>query len=739
MSRTSRHCQRCPAAPLPAAALRRLVQALGSAGWGALLLGALPGAVQAQQAEAGDNLEPVVITASPRAQRLVDAPYAIGVVGSESLRAAGPMINLSEAMAQVPGLVVANRNNYAQDLQISSRGFGARAGFGVRGLRLYTDGIPATMPDGQGQVGHFDLAGAERIEVLRGPFSALYGNSSGGVIAVFSQPVRQANAEASLDLGSHGLHQIRLGAAAALGEGFEIATSVQAMALDGFRPQSEASRGLFNLRLGWRGEHDRVTVLANHQRQRADDPLGLSRDQFNQDPDSTTPQAESFDTRKTIDQTQLGASWVHRFGSTGLVQSQLAAYAGERNPVQYLAIAATTQTNARHGGGIIDFTRRYGGIEGRLLWRFADQVDVVTGVNLETQRDDRQGYENYTGTVTAPVYGLQGTLRRDELNTARTREAFAQADWRFAPDWQASLGLRSGQLEVEVKDRYIRTGTANGDDSGSRTFSYTNPVAGLRWSLSPQLTLHASAAQGYESPTLGELAYPASTSASGFNTTLQAQTSRQFELGAKWRSAGLALDFALFDIRTDDEIGIAFNQGGRASYQNVGPTKRYGAELAGSWRISPSWRTLASVSLLHATYEDNFYTCSGIPCTAPNTLVPAGNRIAGTQRAGGYAEVAWTPFWSSAAETALEWRAQGRTAVNDSNSDFAAGWGTLNLRYRHRFALSAQDRLELLARVDNLADKRYVGSVIVGDANGRYFEPAAGRSLLASLRYRRLF
>lgn len=726
--------------PPALACARPLPLALGRAGCGNLLAGlaALPLLAGAQTAPA-DNLEAVVITASTRAQRVIDAPYAIGVVSGESLRAAGPMINLSEAMAQVPGLVVANRNNYAQDLQISSRGFGARAGFGVRGLRLYTDGIPATMPDGQGQVGHFDLAGTERIEVLRGPFSALYGNSSGGVIAVFSQPVRETRLEAGVDLGSHGLHQLRLGVAAPIGEGFEIASSLQAMELDGFRPHSEASRGLFNLRLGWRGENDRVTVLTNHQRQRADDPLGLSRQQFTQDPDSTTPEASTYNTRKTIDQTQLGANWVHRFGDSGLTQGQLSAYAGERNPVQYLAIAAGTQANARHGGGVIDFTRRYGGIEGRLLWRFAEQVDVVTGVNLEKQRDDRQGYENYTGPATAPVYGVQGTLRRNEINTAETREAFAQADWRFAPAWQASLGLRSGRLLVEVEDHYLRAGTANGDDSGERTFSYTNPVAGLRWSLSPQLTLHASAAQGYESPTLGELAYPASTTTSGFNTTLQAQTSRQFELGAKWRSAGVALDFALFDIRTSDEIGIAFNQGGRASYQNVGHTKRYGAELAGSWRIGPSWRTLASVSVLQATYEDNFYTCSGIPCTTPNTRVPAGNRIAGTQRTGGYAELAWTPFWSSGAETALEWRAQGSTAVNDSNSDFAAGWGIVNLRYRHRLALSAQDQLELLARIDNVADRRYVGSVIVGDANGRFFEPAMGRNALVSLRYQRKF
>src|SRR5688500_9741582 len=149
-----------------------------------------------------DGTQTVVVTGSLRAQRVLDAPYAIGVVSEKELRDAGPMVNLSEALARVPGLTVSNRNNYAQDLQISSRGFGARAGFGVRGLRLYTDNIPATMPDGQGQVAHFDLAGASRIEVLRGPFSVLYGNSSGGVIALFGTPARTREAEAALDFGS---------------------------------------------------------------------------------------------------------------------------------------------------------------------------------------------------------------------------------------------------------------------------------------------------------------------------------------------------------------------------------------------------------------------------------------------------------------------------------------------------------------------------------------------------------
>ena len=205
-------------------------------------MAALPAAAQI-------GTEPVVVTTSGSEQRVFDTPYAVGVVDADQLRAAGPMVNLSEALARVPGLVVSNRHNYAQDLQINSRGFGARASFGVRGLRLYADGLPASGPDGQGQVTSFDLAGAQRIEVLRGPFSALYGNSSGGVIALVSAAPTKRELTLDADAGSDGLRQVRVGVAAPLGSGFNLRAQVSRFEIDGFRPQSEARRTLGNLRL----------------------------------------------------------------------------------------------------------------------------------------------------------------------------------------------------------------------------------------------------------------------------------------------------------------------------------------------------------------------------------------------------------------------------------------------------------------------------------------------------------
>ncbi len=668
----------------------------------------------------------VVVTGSPTAQRVLDLPFAITAIDVAALRDAGPMINLSEALVQVPGLVVNSRNNYSQDLQMSSRGFGARAAFGVRGLRLYTDGIPATMPDGQGQVAHFDLAGAQRIEVLRGPFSVLYGNSSGGVVAVFTQPVKVAQSEVAVDVGDFGLRQVRLGVAAPLGSGLDLRASVSQFEIDGFRPHSAAERRLANLRLAWRGERDSVTLQVSDHQQPAQDPLGLTPAQFDADPRQTTAVADQFNTRKTSRQTQVGMNWRHQFADDGLLRdATLTAYQGSRGVSAWQAIPATVQAAPTHGGGMVDFDRVYGGVDAKLGWHVA-AVEGVLGISQETQLDNRRGYENFTGPAAAPTaLGVQGRQRRDEANHADSREAYLQAQWALSEALALTGGVRGGQVKLRTDDHYIVL-PGNKDDSGELSYRYTNPVLGLRWTVAPGWALHVSAARGFESPTLGELAYRPGGDG-GFNTGLSGQTSRQMEVGSKWQGAALAAEVAVFQADTDNEIGVLSNSGGRSVFQNVGRTQRRGLELALGWKNAlPGLRLQATATWLQARYQDGFGT--GV------TAVAAGNQIAGTSRASGWAEAAWRST-ALPGEWAVEWRAVAATAANDLNTVYAGGYALMHLRWSGKLALGPADTLELLARVDNALDRRYVGSVIVNDGNSRFFEPGSPRSGLLSARW----
>ena len=714
-----RSTTRQPGRPRPALLAACAAAVLAGAAGGHAAAQAVAGAPAAEGAE-------VLVVGSMVERALADAPYAASVVGAEALRSGGPLVNLSEAMARVPGLVVANRWNYAQDLQISSRGFGARAGFGVRGLRLYSDGIPASGPDGQGQVSHFDLGSAARVEVLRGPFSVLYGNSSGGVVSVLSAPVRATRVEGAVDAGSFGLRQVRVQGESPLGGGLSLRLGAQALSVTGFRPQSEAERRLANLRLGWQDGADSFVAVANVLDQPADDPLGLDRVQFERDPLSVAPVALQYDTRKTTRQSQLGGRWQRRFADGALREASLAAYAGRREVTQFLAIAPGTQANARHGGGVIAFERSYEGAEARLRWAW-DGVDLTAGVAVDRQRDDRQGYENFVGTGPGQQLGVRGALRRDEVNRARSDDAYVQLEWVAAKDWVLSGGLRGGRVALSAQDRYL----ANGDDGGARNFDYASPVIGLRWQAAPGLNLHAALARGFESPTLGELAYRRDGTG-GFNTQLQPQRSRQAELGAKWRASGLAIDATAFEVRVADEIGVATNASGRSSFQNVGATLRKGAELSARWRSGGAFGATLAATWLDASYRDAFLVCAGLPCTAPTVPVAPGNRIAGTSKGSVFAELAWrTPGFG---ELALELRQQGNVVVNDRNSEAAPGYTLGALRWQHRIAVAAGWQAELLVRVDNVEDRRYAGSVIVNDANGRFYETGAPRAWLIALR-----
>ncbi|MDO9093215.1 MAG: TonB-dependent receptor [Rubrivivax sp.] len=692
----------------------------------------------------------VTITASGNERRLFDTPYAVGAVTADALRVAGPGVNLSEALSRVAGITVNNRSNFAQDLQISSRGFGARASFGVRGMRLVSDGIPASGPDGQGQVSHFDLAGAARVEVLRGPFTALFGSSSGGVISIVSAAPTTRRVQLQLDGGSDGLLQGRASIEGPLGDGWSLRAQVSRLHVDGFRPHSSARRTLGNVRLGWEQGADRVLLVLNSLSQPAQDPLGLNQAQFDVDPDQTTgvalPQnmpgeADRFNTRKHTAQDQAGLSWRHRFGGgQALSESQVALYSGRRSVTQWQSIPVATQSNAtnpalteRHPGGVIDFDRRYRGVDARLVWRWAlageRGLQLVAGAAVEDSNEDRRGFENFSGEPATRLLGVTGRLRRDEVNQVRGRDLYAQMEAELTAQWALTFGLRHSRVDFSSDDRFIAG--SNGDDSGSLGFAATKPVAAVQWRASPAFTAYLSLGKGSETPTLNELAYRPD-GAAGLNTELKAQTSRQVELGAKWRDERADADVALFDARSEDEIGVASNRGGRATFRNIGRTQRRGAELSTTVRFTPTLRGLLSATWLEATSSDGFAVCAALPCITPTVPVAAGTQIAGTLQRSGFVELAWAP--SAAWELAAEVRGQGRLPVNDSNSAHAPGFGLLALRVRWQVALPV-GQLDLLARLDNVADRRVVGSVIVNEGNGRFFEPAPGRSALLSLRY----
>ncbi|QHE87715.1 TonB-dependent receptor [Hydrogenophaga sp. BPS33] len=693
---------------------------------GALASLAMAGTVHAQttgERDVAGALAPVVITGSSAWQDRWLAPGSLDVVDGEELRAGQLQINLSEGLGRVPGLVVRNRQNYAQDLQISMRGYGARAPFGVRGVRLYVDGIPASAPDGQGQAANFPLGSADRIEVIRGPFSALYGASAGGVIALYTQDgQRPTEWRSGLVAGANGLWRFSTQVSGQTGTaeqpGWSYTLDAGKFATDGERPQSAASRSTGNLKLSRAHEGGRTVLVLNRQSSQALDPLGLTRAEFDANPRQTTGAATQFNTRKSVSQTQVGLAWEQALG--GGHRLELMGYGGQRAVRQFQAIPSGAQIPAGSAGGVIDLDRDYWGWNAR--WRLdrtydSGRLTVAAGIASDQQSEDRLGYENFVGTT----LGVQGRLRRDETNRASTFDPYVQAEWRTSATTYMA-GLRHSSVRFKSADHYIAPG--NPDDSGAVKFDGWSPVLGVRRELTPQLQAFASLGRGLETPTLNEVAYRPS-GLTGLNSAVNASRSLSAEAGLRGRQGWGSWSATLFETRTQDEIVVLSNTGGRSTFQNAGRTRRHGLELAGLMQWGPFTITPA-LTWMDARYRDGFLTCTASPCAVPTVSVPAGSRLPGLARQQAYLQVAWEPGWANSVFT-LEALHTGRMAVNDRNTDFTAASTVFNLGVRFEQQRGDWTWREFL-RVDNVTDRTYAGSVIVNEGNNRFFEPGAGRA-----------
>lgn len=668
-------------------------------------------------AQAADE-QTMVVTAAPTTVSELDTPAAVSVVNGDEMRQAAPRVNLSESLGAVPGLQVQNRQNYAQDLQLSIRGFGSRSTYGVRGLRIYVDGIPATMPDGQGQTSNIDIGSVDTIEVLRGPFSALYGNSSGGVINVTSQTGTQPpTVEASSYYGSFGTWHYGMKATGAVGDGshagdVDYTVSTNRFTTHGYRDHSGARKNLANARLGVRiNDVSKLTLLLNSVDIKANDAGGLTADEWRDNP-RQSPRGDQYNTRKNTRQTQAGLRYERQLSAQDDLSVMM--YAGERETTQFQSIPRAPQLKPSHAGGVIDLTRHYQGIDTRLTHRgeLLVPVTLTAGLDYENMSERRKGYENFVMVNGAPQYGEQGALRRNERNLMWNVDPYLQTQWQLTDKLSLDAGVRYSSVWFDSNDYYITPG--NGDESGDASYHKWLPAGSLKYALTDAWNVYLSAGRGFETPTINELSYR-SDNQSGLNFGLKPSTNDTVEIGSKTRIGNGLFTAALFQTNTDNEIVVDSSSGGRTSYKNAGKTRRQGMELGLDQQFGESWRLKAAWTWLDATYRTN--VCDDASCN--------GNRIPGIARNMGYASFGYQPEqgWYAGSDI----RYMSDIMANDENTAKAPSWTVVGLTTGYKWSYGRMD-MDLFGRIDNLFDREYVGSVIVNESNGRYYEPAPGRN-----------
>ena len=675
-------------------------------------------------------MDTVVVSASRAEQRSFDTPAAVQSVDRSAIENGGAQVNLSESLVRVPGITILDRENFAQDLQVSIRGFGARSAFGIRGIRLLIDGIPATTPDGQGQASSVSLTSMDHIEVLRGPLAQMYGNSSGGVIQAFSRPA-SATPEFNYQAytGSYDLRRSDYQLSDTVGI-YELLADYAVFDTNGYRKNSAAERKQFNGSMRFNAnEQLRINVVVNQfDMPLALDPLGLTARQLATDPSQAGTGALNYSTRKTVLQNQLGSSATYTLDADHSITTRV--YDGTRDNLQYQSATVPSNGIFPTNGSWVGLNRKYYGLglqyNARSTWNGLP-IEWVSGYEFDRSREYRQGGATLAGQKS-------GSPNRDEDNQSENSDWFAQGRAMVSDALAITSGLRYSTVRFNSTDYYLGD---NFDGSGDISYSAVSPVLGFTRFVTETLNVYANYGQGFETPTLAEMAYQTGTSRPVnplFNTGLSAATSQHYEIGAKWvPNPQTRLDFTLYQINTWSEIVVAASSAGQTSYRNAPSTARFGYELSASNQLTRHLSATLSGSVIDARYTQKFNSGSN--------SVASGNFIPGIPATSVFSELAWSDNATAAykgapamgSRVALEMQHAGRIYANDTNTDAADGHTVFNLAARQRWPVG-KGTLELYARLNNLGGEKYVGSVIVNQTSQQYYEPGLPYNWTAGIR-----
>lgn len=650
----------------------------------------------------------IVVTSPILERNLYDTPAAMSVIKREPIHEAQPKLKLDETLSQVPGIFLQNQENFAQGERIAIRGFGARAPFGVRGVTVMVDGIPYTLPDGQAQLDAIDLDTAERIEVIRGPASVLYGNAAGGVISVTTADGRRQADQTSVRVtgGSNDFGKLSIKNSGSNGP-WSHSISASALNYEGYRDQAKVEKYLFNTKLRRELGNDRsVTAIINLlQNPRSEDPGALTAEQVEADRSQAGKFTEKFDTGQTVDQQVLGLQYQDL--SAGPGELRIKTFYMRRNFEQQLPYP---------GDSRIDYDRNYFGA--RTDYRQSLELAglpfrYVAGVEAREQRDDRIRREMSFG-------GELQDVTADELQTATALGAFAQGDLSLTDQLVLSVGGRFDRIRLKVDDDFA----SDGNQSGNRTFREWSGSTGLSYRYLDSHQAYANISTAFETPTFSEFANP--TGVGGLNPETEPQKSLNHELGLRGQlNNGVDYDLALFWVNVRDEL-IPYELSGsddRTFYRNAGDTTRKGFEAAVGWLFTPSWRIDSALTL--ANYEFDTYRAGG------NSY--GGNRLPGLPEQTWSNRLQWHGLGGTFAT--LETRYIGDMVADDANEVKVDDYWLVNLRGGNNLYAGRNLLLKGFVGIRNLGDKDHFANVRINASNDRYFEPASGRTWYAGLEF----
>jgi iron complex outermembrane recepter protein len=647
----------------------------------------------------------VVITATRSEKPLQWIPSAVSVIDLDQIQAGQKAMTIDEPLTLIPGTVAQNRQNYELGPRISIRGFGSRASFGVRGIRILVDGVPMTTSDGQTQLDNIDLASASRIEVLRGPNAALYGNASGGVIQIFTEDAVHAPSFSFTPfiVGRYGLFRSLVKSSGQINK-FRYTISGSGLSYDGYRGHSTTKNLLLNSKFTYM-PNDKSAVnflfsLVN--RPRADSPGSLTLAQADQDPSQANSRNVTTGSGGDVKEARTALSYRHDSGSHHWWSQVYMARRIVDNPLPF----AWIDLNRWFGGGGIRYSNSSSA--GSMPQR------LTLGIDIQGQWDDRHNFTNEGGDAEAP-------LLLDQDETVRGLGLYVQEELRLHPRLEISGALRYDRMRFEAKDALLN----DGDQSGSRTLDAVSPSIGLTFHpfTNDNWIVFGNIATAFETPTTTELVNRPG-GGGGFNPDLDPQKTTGFEIGTRGLTDKFRYEWNWFLANVREAL-ISFRDPideDRDFYRNAGKSRHWGFETAASTGPWNGFSITGSYTYTNLTFT-SFITDDG---DFKGNSIPGAPRHTGGIRFQYTGQSGWSAQW--------ETRTVSGYHVDDANSVSVDAYTVTDLRLRTHAKLGRWDIRPFIG-INNLFASKYIGSVVVNAFGGRYFEPAPGFDIYGGITF----
>jgi iron complex outermembrane receptor protein len=654
-----------------------------------------------QVAISQEIIEEVIVTGL-RIDRLIqDAPLSITVVDSSVLQNGKQNLGIDESLSRVPGLFMQNRYNFSGDLRVSIRGFGARSNFGIRGVKIIVDGIPETLPDGQGQVDNIDLSSVSSIEVIRGPSSALYGNASGGVINITSESFDTPFTRMSISSGSYGYSAMQAKKAFSISNN-NIFFSLSEKKLEGYREHSDHQNRQLSLKVASNLSNRTNLTSSFHLTSQpiSNDPGGLNTTQVQANRRSAYNNNLTYNAGESYDQIRIGTSLEHSINDQ--LSLSLRGYAVDRAFEARLPLLT---------GGYFDIDRSFNGLGANINYSGSIlnlNINHVIGFDLDNLEDYRKSWNNNAG--------IKGVATLDQLGSVKSFGMYVQSEVLLSEASILTFGIRRDEVNFEVSDYFLTD--LYGDESGKLIFNDISPLIAFNHKLNDQTSIYFNRSTSFETPTTSELANPIG---GGFNNSIRPQDAISKEVGIRHKSiTGIEVEAAYFNIDVKNEL-IPFeldSMPGRNFFENSGSSYRKGLEL--SFKIPI--RQHLSIILTHTNGEYKFKEFGNFN----------NNYIPGIPAKVIFFELSHRNVLG--AQVTFDLLSVGDQYTNNSNSSKNPGYIHSNLVATKSFSYGSW-QIEPFLGIYNVLDEKYNQNVKINAYGGRFFEPAPTRNIFFGINF----